>query len=275
MISKVVVPLDGSPLAATAIGAARALAEATGATLELMTAEPLTVWHEQIPEAKAYLEHQAAGTGLPAVETLVVGDKAAHRAILLESRAAGAVVCMAAHGRSGMRHAALGSVAEAVLHDSDQPLVLVGPSMASVPPQLRHGNLLVAVDGSHASEAIIPAVANWAQFFELRPWVVEVVPAPIARVGESNEPAAESATVRRIAQSLHDGGMLAQWEVLRAPDTADALLDYASQLPAALIAMATHGRTGLARVALGSVAMQVVRRSSCPVLVVRSPRVAA
>jgi nucleotide-binding universal stress UspA family protein len=41
-----------------------------------------------------------------------------------------------------------------------------------------------------------------------------------------------------------------------------------------LIAMATHGRTGLGRVALGSVAMQVVHRSPCPVLVVPSPNIA-
>ncbi len=275
VITTVVVPLDGSPLAATAIGPARALAEATGATLRFLTAEPLTLWREQIPEAKEYLEQQAASTGLSAVETLVVGDKAAREAILAESQTAGAVVCMATHGRSGLGHAALGSMAEAVLHDSDRPLLLIGPSMASASPELRHGNLVVAVDGSPASEAIIPVASDWIRILELRPWVVEVVLAPRSTVGESHEPAPESATVRRVAQSLHDRGMLAQWEALHDPDTADALLDYASHLPAVLIAMATHGRTGLARVALGSVAMQVVHRSRCPVLVARSPNLAA
>jgi nucleotide-binding universal stress UspA family protein len=271
MITNVVVPLDGSPLAATAIEPARALAEATGATLRLLAAEPLTRWREQIHEANDYLEQQAASTGLPAVETLVVGDKAARQAILMQSQAPGAVVCMATHGRSGMGHAALGSVAEAILHDSDRPLVLVGPSMTPAPLQLRHGNLLIAVDGSPASDAIIPIASDWAQMLELRPWVVEVVTTPTSTVGDAPERTSESATVRHIAQGLHDGGMLAQWEVLHDPDTADALLDYANQLPAALIAMATHGRTGLARVALGSVAMQVVHRGPCPVLVARSP----
>jgi nucleotide-binding universal stress UspA family protein len=271
MITSVVVPLDGSPLAATAIEPARALAEATGATVRLLAAEPLTRWREQLHEANDYLEQQAASTGLTAVQTLVVGDKAARHAILVESQAEGAVVCMATHGRSGMGHAALGSVAEAVLHDSDRPLVLVGPSMTPAPLQLRHGNLIVAVDGSPASDAIIPVVSDWARMLELRPWVVEVVPTPPSTVGDAPERTAESATVRHIAHRLHDGGPLAQWEVLHDPDTADALLDYANQLPAALIAMATHGRTGLARVALGSVAMQVVNRSPCPVLVARSP----
>jgi nucleotide-binding universal stress UspA family protein len=274
MITNVVVPVDGSPLAASAIGPAGALAEATGASLRLLTAEPLVLWHEQLQEAKEYLEKQAADTGLPGVETLVVGDKAARQAILVETQAPDTVVCMATHGRSGVGHAVLGSVAEAVLRDSGQPLLLVGPTVACAGPALRGGNLLVAVDGSPASEAIIPVAADWARMLELRPWVVEVIPEQ-RNITDSHERAVESATVRGVARRLDDVALPAQWEVLHEPEAADALVDYASRLPAVLIAMATHGRTGLGRVALGSVAMQVVQRSPCPVLVVRSPKIAA
>lgn len=274
MITHVVVPMDGSPLAASAIGPASVLAEATGASLRLLTAEPLVPWHEQLQEAKEYLEEHAAHTGLAGVETLVVGDKPARQAILVETQAPDTVICMATHGRGGVGHAALGSVAEDVLRGSGQPLLLVGPTVTCAGPGLRGGNLLVAVDGSPASEAIIPVAADWARTLGLRPWVVEVIPKQ-QNITDSHERVVESATVRGVAQSLDNISLPVQWEVLHDPDAADALIDYARRLPAVMIAMATHGRTGLGRVALGSVAMQVVHRSPCPVLVVRSPNIGA
>jgi nucleotide-binding universal stress UspA family protein len=57
--------------------------------------------------------------------------------------------------------------------------------------------------------------------------------------------------------------------VLRALDPAAALVAEEARVPATLVAMATHGRTGLGRVALGSVATRVVHDSRCPVLVIR------
>lgn len=266
LLTTVVVPLDGSSLAANAVAPARALAEATGARLRLMTAEPLTFWHERIDQADAYLKEEAAKTGYRRVETLVVGDHAAREAILAQNEAPGALVCMATHGRSGLRHAALGSIAEAVLHDSNRPVLLVGPRVSSAAPAVEHGNVLVTVDGSPTSETIVPTVAGWVHALRLRPWVVEVLP-PTVSV-EPSEAAAESALVRHVAETLD--GETPEWEVLHESNTADAVLDYARRLPAALIAMATHGRTGLARVAIGSVAMQVVQQSTCPILLRRA-----
>ena len=59
--------------------------------------------------------------------------------------------------------------------------------------------------------------------------------------------------------------------VLRSYRPADAIHDVAEEVGASLVVMSTHGRTGLARVALGSVATAVVRTSLCPVLVNRPP----
>jgi nucleotide-binding universal stress UspA family protein len=59
---------------------------------------------------------------------------------------------------------------------------------------------------------------------------------------------------------------------------ATAIIEMARQENAELIVMATHGRTGLTRLLMGSVAEEVVRKAECPVLVVKSPvpaRVAA
>lgn len=68
---------------------------------------------------------------------------------------------------------------------------------------------------------------------------------------------------------LHRDGGGVNWDVLHGDQAADPIVDYAAHLPASLIAMATHGRSGIARFALGSVAASIVHAAPCPVLVVR------
>jgi nucleotide-binding universal stress UspA family protein len=57
--------------------------------------------------------------------------------------------------------------------------------------------------------------------------------------------------------------------LLRTGPAAAAILGAASELPAQLVVVGTHGRTGLSRIALGSVAEAVVRAAPCSVLTVR------
>jgi nucleotide-binding universal stress UspA family protein len=54
-------------------------------------------------------------------------------------------------------------------------------------------------------------------------------------------------------------------------EAVDKIIEYASDVNADLIVMATHGRTGVSHVLLGSVAGQVVRKAPCPVLTVKNP----
>lgn len=265
------VPLDGSPFAARALTPARSLAERVGASLLLLT----TRWDHEVDEAREYLDEQAGELRFDRTETVIVHDRLAPEAILVEARDPHTVVCMSTHGRSGLGHAMLGSVAEAVLRGSDRPVLLVGPSLERGAWQsarwFADGNLLVALDGSKASEAIVPAAAEWARLLGLRACVAQVVPTPIGLVPKPPEHAAGSESMRDVAEALPEVGGSPESAVLHGPDAATSLLDYASQLPATLVAMATHGHTGLARVALGSVAMRVVHRNPCPVLVIRSP----
>ena len=271
MITTVVVPLDGSALAASALGPSQALADATGAVLRLVTVLPMTLWEDRVRDARDHLDEQADRLGIERVEVAVITDQGIPEAIVAESNTVGAVVCMATHGRGGLGHAVLGSVAEAVLRHSQRPLLLVGPSVEAGPIDFTNGNLLVTVDGSKTSEVIVPAAAEWASLLHLRSWVVQVLPAPIGVIVKPHDHDAEAAELRRIAGELPDTEAPPQSELLHGSDPAAFVLDYASRLPATLMAMATHGRTGLARVALGSVAMQVVHHSRCPILVVRSP----
>lgn len=270
MVTKVVVPLDGSQLAARSLVPARTLAERTGACLLLMT----THWDGEVDEPRDHLEKQAADLGFERVETKVVRDRLAGAAILAEANERGAVVCMATHGRGGLGRTVLGSVAEEVLRHSTRPLLLVGPALEPGAWQFQHWfvdtGLLVAIDGSRASEAIVPVAAEWCSVLGLQPWVVQVAPDPDP--GLEAERGIETGGVRRAAESLAFAGLDPQWEVLHGDDVATSLLDFATHLPAALIAMTTHGRGGVARVALGSVAMRIVHHSRCPVLVLQPAR---
>jgi nucleotide-binding universal stress UspA family protein len=70
-----------------------------------------------------------------------------------------------------------------------------------------------------------------------------------------------------VARIADGAGVEASWSVL-AGDPADAVAGYA-QGHASLLALATHGRSGIGRAVAGSVALRIVRRAPCPVLIVR------
>ena len=270
MVMRVVVPLDGSDVAARAIGPAHALAERTGAELVLLS----TRWDDGVGEARDALNAQAAEIDYERTATTIVHDRAAAPAILMAADEPGVTVCMSTHGRGGLGRALLGSVTEEVLRHATHPILLVGPSLDRGAWQSEHwfvdAILLVAVDGSPASEAVVPAAADWGRMLDLQPRVVEVLPAPIGILVDRHDDATETAEARRVAEALDSVERPSQHTVLHGADVAAALLDCARGLPVALIAMGTHGRTGLARVTLGSVAMRVVHGSACPVLIARS-----
>ena len=266
MINKIVVPLDGSSFAERALSPARALAHRLDATLVLLT----THWADGTGGAQEYLERKAAELGDARTDTIVVHDRFAPEAIELSVREADTVVCMSTHGRSGLGHAVLGSVAEEVLRNSDRPLLLVGPELErrawESAEWFRGGRLIVALDGSARAERIVPIAAEWARLLGLGIELTQVLITPLGsglRDEESGD--AEHAALEEIAATI-DAATNPACEVLHGPDAAGSLLDHASRAPATLIALTTHGRTGLARVTLGSVAMQVIRRSPCPVL---------
>ena len=80
----------------------------------------------------------------------------------------------------------------------------------------------------------------------------------------------ESGYLARLAHDLRSHTSPVEWDVLHGPDPGARLVDAATRLPASVIAMTTHGRTGFQRTVLGSVAMDVVHDAPCPVLVARS-----
>ena len=142
--------------------------------------------------------------------------------------------------------------------------------------------ILVPLDGSETSEAVLPHVAALAQCTGAKVILLRVTTQPMYEtvfgdtvVTHHTTPPAEDIGERahadgylqRIAFDYFDNSDQVAYEVCGGP-IAETILDYAAGIEADVIAMSTHGRSGLARMVIGSVADEVVRRSHLPVLLV-------
>jgi nucleotide-binding universal stress UspA family protein len=166
-------------------------------------------------------------------------------------------------------------------------LLLLRPNQRASAAAVAHTprRILIPLDGSTNAEAVLPHAlalgrATQAEYRLLR--VVE--PVMVARrlptdpmVREHDDQLLDQLRVdaqiylEQQAERLAAKGLTARIEVVVAPQTANTILEAAQQDGIDLIAMATHGRRGLARVLLGSVADKVLRGATAPVLLYRRP----
>jgi nucleotide-binding universal stress UspA family protein len=250
------VPLDGSDLAGRALPIVGQLAERVGGDIVLVAAETGGV---SVPAT--YLDAAAAFTGsrgahVEVVQCVTLAD--ALRAVADDAN--DPAICMATHARSGMGHALFGSAAEAVVRTLQVPAVLVGPHCDTT---LRvSGPLAVCFDGSAASAAVLQLAEQWARALAT-PIVLVYVYHPL-----DVESATHPETIARTAAERLS--IDAEVHLVRG-ESAHSVVRAVRDVDPVLVALATHGRTGLARLVMGSVATAVVRRSECPALVVRPP----
>jgi nucleotide-binding universal stress UspA family protein len=169
------------------------------------------------------------------------------------------VMSSSGHGRSA---AFLGNVATDLIVEHAGPVVVVGPA-ATRPKRSLRGELVVAVDGSNVDEAVLGVAADWAPRLGQRPWVVTVVD----RVAPPAVDVPGNASPRDLARRLATvTGHPAESDTLQGRRPAAAIVEFAESIDASLILLGTHERTGLARLAVGSVAAAVVRHARCPVV---------
>ncbi len=191
------------------------------------------------------------------------------------------LIVMATHGRSGVIRWTLGSVAEKVLHSTRIPLLLVRPAKAdSATAAAPIRKILVPLDGSELSQSVLPfteSLANslGAAVVLMRSvptlWVAAYpdgfVPTLYDRILRESREAAHRFLTRLAADAQRTG--LEVSRVLTVGDPVDQIVKVAEAESAGLIAMSTHGRSGVGRWVMGSVADAVVRRTTRPVLLVR------
>jgi nucleotide-binding universal stress UspA family protein len=194
------------------------------------------------------------------------------------------LIAMATHGRGGLARAWLGSVADAVVREGGLPVLLVRPSGDTRPdpyaaPTFAH--VLVPLDESAEAEEVLGPATALGRLWDARYTLVTVVPLPLAMGTVSPAPVldergeiarvggAAQVYLESVADRLRLDGLQVDTRLILDAHAADAITFEASQLEADLIALATHGRSGLTRLVMGSVAAEVVRTARTPVLVYR------
>ena len=296
-VARVVAPLDGSETADQALPAAAALAALFAAPLHLVCvvdpqhlATPLNALLQGDALALALaveMERESAQQALAATADDLAQREGAATVEIREGDAAteilaalrpGDLLVMTTHGRSGPARWMLGSVAEAVVRRADGPVWLVR-SGADEPSQVQR--LVVPLDGSVRAEAALPAAGELAARLGIPVHlltVIDVSPTTTLKLTTAALIAGhlEDEVVRlhlAAEHTLADG-------LVRLPDELTASTEVRVGRPAAairdaaqpgdLIVMTSHGRSGLARAFLGSVAEGVIRHAPAPVLLIRA-----
>lgn len=138
--------------------------------------------------------------------------------------------------------------------------------------------ILVATDFSNVSDEAVAYASAQARMTGARLLIVHVRPTPTADQGEGMlhygiEREDMPATERRL-QEVQEAveGVASETRLLKG-HPAEEILRLARDEDVALIVMGTHGRTGIVRAFMGSVAEQVIRRASCPVMTIKVPQV--
>ncbi|MGH7499393.1 MAG: universal stress protein [Gemmatimonadales bacterium] len=295
---KVMVPLDGSPLAERALVPAAKLAERAGAQLLLVTVKPPASTVRLPPESRRahervddFLEKRLRGylaaqvAALPATMShpvqIAVLDGWAPESLAAHAHAADIdLIIMTTHGRGGASRFWLGSVADELLRRTSCPVLLLREGGAGADGEFQR--ILVALDGSLLSEALLPpALAIAALHKEGRCTLVHVVEPPpsllFRMAGLSSlagqrwtDDQRESATSHfaHLADRLRHSGVPAEVRVVVGEGVGEHIVSVIEEVHNDLTVVGTYGARGLERIVLGSVADKVVRGSAAAVLVV-------
>lgn len=211
-----------------------------------------------------------------------------HTAELIIANAAAektTLIAMATHGRSGLKRFLLGSVAEKVLRGAANPLLLVRTTedvKAAGAAPLK--SIVVPLDGSELAESVLPTVVALAQKLDLEIILLRAYAVPYGAypAGEGfYDPVNLEAFLARLRQETIDylerktaelkrQGSEKVSYVAREGLSADEIIKIAGATADSLIAMCSHGYSGVKRWVLGSVTETVVRHSHNPVLIVRA-----
>jgi nucleotide-binding universal stress UspA family protein len=297
----ILVPLDGSPFAEQAVPLASLIAQRSGSKLRLAFVHKLPAAPVDAAAAKLFTSIEAVtrkaertylrriqaklregGIRLSSAVTLT-GDPGPALAQYAGEMAIDLVV-MATHGRGGIRRAWLGSVADHLIRHLEVPVLLVRPTEGAAPQgRPAAGRILVPLDGSPLAEEALEVGARLARTWDTEVTVLQVVPpvlpspdlalpVPSAYDEELTEMCRAQAQdyLDDVVERLRAQGLRATGVAAVGWSTVDTILDVARPEHIAFVVLATHGRGGLRRLALGSVADKLVRGADVPVLVCRS-----
>ena len=294
---RILVGTDFSPTAAVAVDWAVELARQQGARIELVHAVtvppsvPEYVSPSAIAQAPVFDEEvRRAALGRLEKEAATLRERGIEVDVWLALGSPSAVICdragetgalaivVGTRGLTGLRHLLLGSTAERVVQKAPCPVLSVHPE--DRPRLLR--TVLIPTDFSEDAErAIHTARTLLAPFAEdVRLVLLHVFNLPIEYTAYGPIPTSvhylqdtgleAERRLEEMTERLAAEGLPVDW-VAREGDPSVVIAEEAERRQADLIAMGTHGRSGLRHLLLGSTAERVVQHAGCPVMTVRRP----
>ena len=290
MTAQILVPLDGSRLAEQALSCATRLGQVLPAELVLFRAVSTphngrSALHKDDPEAKASVGDLVAKANdyLQGIVQSLRDTTPDVRCAVRQGPAAKAIadyvgevdiqqIVMATHGYSGLKRLTHGSVAEHVLQNATVPVLMVrgcNLDQAGTREPITCRRVLVPLDGSKRAEQILPPVSRMAKPLGCEMILFQVVP---VFMFETSSQAAERMVkkyLNQVADRLTEQGIKAS-VATGTGMVAESIVRFAATNQVDLIAMSTHGRTGISRWALGSAAAQVLHAGQTPVLLTRA-----
>jgi len=268
-----------------------------------------TVIDADLAEAERYLSELTKAPdldGLP-TDTVVLRGPAVPTLLSVARNYRADVIVLCSHGSTSIKRWGIGGVAEQVARHSPVPVLILREGgllpAESQPDAVRPLRALVALDGSARAEAALePAASLIAALAAPAPGELRlaqaVKPMAAGRKGKHLEERDDGGHVLQQAggylsatvNQLHEGlvapavvnlKLSFTWSVAVNTDVAEALIELAENKEDAggagvaggcdVIAMATHGRSGIAHLALGSITERVLHTTRLPLLVVRPP----
>jgi len=299
MYSKILVPLDGSTVAEQVLPYVRFLAARLQIPARLLgVVDPAAIAVSGLSHDPRYIG-RLTEDGRRASESYLARlsktfsensvtccvEIGQPEVVIIETAAQnkGTLVAMATHGRTGMSRWLLGSVAEKVLRGSTNPLLLVRAGEGGRGDgSLKIETVIVPLDASPLAETVLRDVTDLAKVLQLKIILAHAYNVPLSAYYGAEDYG--SPDYRSLAAQLKDeahkyldrkveelkGGGLAQVSsVLSEGFAAEEIIALTRSEPDSLLAMCTHGYSGVKRWVLGSVTEKVVRHCGDPVLVVR------
>jgi nucleotide-binding universal stress UspA family protein len=298
MIRSILVPVDGSRFSEHSFPLALSLAQRNGAQLHVVQVhvglpvgaveapEVMFEWEDEVrTQERANLDaavHELGERGVSVTSALLEGSVVSALADYAGRQKIDMVV-MTSHGRGGLSRAWLGSVADALIRFISIPVLITRPGSREpdLSTPVSPARVLIPLDGSVLSESVVqyaldvvdPNTAHFTLLHVSEPAYVLGGAFMAASVLEENAAvkqrlAHDDAYLRRLALSVRTKATM-ETRVIMHPEPAHAILDFAYEHHFDMIVMATHGRHGFARLALGSVADKVLRGFDKPVLMYR------
>lgn len=300
MYEHILVPLDGSHESESSLAYVEVLAghqptkvtvlQVASTDVELTDPKHQIFLHKleqnAVNQARHYVEYVAGVLEDESVsaQAAVAFGRPADKILEQAAATSADLVVMMSRGRSGFDRLTHGSVAWELRHRLTVPMLVVpaGPHAQVVQPwgdEAHVSDVVLPLDGSPLAEQAVPHANAMAARFGANVSLIRVVTRPTMAAIEPEalayyfELEAELATTAeqylQEQAARFDAGIEVTTKVVRGLP-ADALLQHVESLERPMVVMTTHGRSGLGRVVLGSVAEKVTQASGDPVLLVRA-----